>query len=74
MNLLLKTIIPILLIVIVLFFLFRPVCVIITDDDLKNFNTPIEERTGKTFYLKTFQKRENQWYQCKTWISRKVFF
>jgi len=74
MNLLLKTGIPILLIVVILYLMFRPVCVIITDEEVKNFNPPIETRTDKNFYLKTFQKRENQWYQCKTWISRKFFF
>ncbi len=71
---LLKIIIPTLFIVIIIFLIFRPVCVPLSDEDLKRFDPPIETRTDKTFYLKTFQKRENQWYQCKTWISRKFFF
>ena len=66
--------IPILLMVFIFYLLFRPICVIITDEEVKNFNPPIETRTDKNFYLKTFQKEDNQWYQCKTWISRKFFF
>ncbi len=55
-------------------FLFRPVCVPISEDDLKNFTVPIEERTDRDFYLKIFQQRNGRWYQCKTHISRLFFF
>ena len=54
--------------------MFRPVCVRITDDELKNFNTVIEKRTDKDFYLRVFQMKNGNWYQCKTWISRQFFF
>ncbi|NIP39780.1 MAG: hypothetical protein GWM89_12190 [Candidatus Dadabacteria bacterium] len=74
MNLYLKIIIPVFVLVVLLFVLFRPVCVEITDEDLKRFDPPIETRTDKNFYLKSFQKKEGKWYQCKTWISRKFFF
>ncbi len=57
-----------------LIFLFHPVCVPITAEDLKTFNVPIEQRTDRDFYLKVFQRRDGQWYQCKTWISRFFFF
>lgn len=70
----LKIIIPTLFIVIILFLMFRPICVPLSDEDVKRFNPPIEMRMDKNFYIKTFQKKENQWYQCKTWISRKFFF
>jgi len=71
---LLKIIIPTLFIVIIIFLIFRPVCVPLSDEDLKRFDPPIETRTDKNFYIKTFQKNDNQWYQCKIWISRKFFF
>jgi len=57
-----------------LVFLLRPVCVPLTADDLKRFNVPIEQRTDRDFYLMVFQRRGDQWYQCKTWISRFLFF
>ncbi len=57
-----------------LVFVLRPVCVPLTAEDLKTFNVPIEQRTDRDFYLKVFQRRNGQWYQCKTWISRFFFF
>lgn len=57
-----------------LIFIFHPVCVPLSDEDLKNFNVPIEQRTDRDFYLKVFQKKDGQWHQCKTWISRQLFF
>jgi len=41
---------------------------------LTTFNVPIEQRTDRDFYLRVFQQRDGQWYQCKTWISRFFFF
>lgn len=57
-----------------LVFVLHPVCVPLTAADLKTFNVPIEQRTDRDFYLKVFQRRSGQWYQCKTWISRFFFF
>ena len=57
-----------------LVFLLRPVCVPLTAEDLTTFNVPIEQRTDRDFYLRVFQQRDGQWYQCKTWISRWFFF
>ncbi len=57
-----------------LIFVFHPVCVPLSAEDLKTFNVPIEQRTDRDFYLKVFQRRDGQWYQCKTWISRFFFF
>ena len=54
-------------------FIFRPVCVPIPNEDLKNFNGTIEQRNDRDFYCKVFQKRNGQWYHCKTWISRFFF-
>jgi hypothetical protein len=52
----------------------RPVCVAIPADTLAGFDGPIEERRDRDFYLQVFQKRADGWYQCKTWISRTLFF
>jgi hypothetical protein len=57
-----------------LVFLLHPVCVPLTTDDLKTFNIPIEQRIDRDFYLRVFQRRDGHWYQCKTWISRFLFF
>lgn len=55
-------------------FLLQPVCVPLSEEDLKSFNVPIEQRTDRDLYLKVFQKKDGQWYQCKTRISRYFFF
>ena len=55
-------------------FAFRPVCVPLSDADLGQFTVPIEQRTDRDFYVKVFQHRDGQWHQCKTWISRQLFF
>jgi len=52
----------------------RPVCLQLSAEDLRESPLPIERRTDGDFYLKVFQKRNQQWYQCKTWISRKLYF
>ena len=69
-----RVIVAILLITFCAWVLFRPVCVPLSPDSLQSFTTPIEERTDRDFYLKIFQQRDGQWYQCKTWISRQFFF
>ena len=60
-------------------FLLRPVCVPISDQSLKRFNPPIEERQDRDFTMRIFQERDGQngdekWHQCKTWVSRFFFF
>lgn len=56
-------------------FLFRPVCVPINERSSEDFNSSMARRSERMFYgVKVFQKRNGQWYQCKTWISRFVFF
>ena len=54
--------------------LLRPVCVPLSPDSLQQFTTPIEQRTDRDFYLRVFQQRDGEWYQCKTWLSRQFFF
>jgi hypothetical protein len=53
---------------------FRPVCVPIATEELRQFTVPIEQRADRDFYLKIFQQRHGRWYQCKTWLSRQFFF
>ena len=55
-------------------FIFRPVCVPLSAADLQGFNVPIEQRQDRDMYVKVFQRRDDGWYQCKTWLSRQLFF
>jgi hypothetical protein len=52
----------------------RPVCVPLSNDDVARFPPPIETRTDRDLYVRVFQFRDGQWYQCKTWLSRQFFF
>jgi hypothetical protein len=52
----------------------RPVCVPIPNEAMTGFDPPIAARTDRDFYVKVFQQRDGQWQQCKTWISRQLFF
>ena len=52
----------------------RPVCVPIPVDTVTAFDPPIAARTDRDFFVKVFQQRDGQWHQCKTWISRQLFF
>ena len=53
---------------------FRPVCVPIPSDAIPAFNPPISTRADRDFYVKMFQLRDGEWHQCKTWISRQLFY
>ena len=55
-------------------FALRPVCVPLSADDVAHFNTPIGTRTDRDFQLQVFQQTDGRWYQCKTWLSRQLFF
>jgi hypothetical protein len=57
-----------------LVYAFRPMCVALSVTDVAAFTTPIEARTDRDFYLRVFQQVDGQWYQCRTWISRQLFF
>ena len=52
----------------------RPICVVLTAEQLAGFTSPIAERTDRDMYLQVFQQRNGKWFQCKTWISRQLFF
>jgi hypothetical protein len=52
-------------------FLLRPICVPLPAD----FPTVgIENRTDRDFYLRVFQWHDGRWCQCKTYLSRQMFF
>ena len=55
-------------------FAMRPVCVPLSPEALAGFTTPIETRTDHDFYLQVFQRIDGRWHQCKTWLSRQLFF
>jgi hypothetical protein len=56
------------------YWVLRPVCVPLSPEALNQFNVPIEQRSDRDFYLTVFQRRDGQWHQCKTWLSRQLFF
>jgi hypothetical protein len=70
----LVVLVVLLLIAIVSSCALRPVCVPLSTEDIARFNVPIEQRTDRDFYLQVFQRRNGQWHQCKTWVSRQFFF
>ena len=55
-------------------FTLRPICVVLTPEQLAGFTSPVAERTDRDMYLRVFQQRHGQWFQCKTWLSRQFFF
>ena len=51
--------------------LLRPICVPLPPD----FPTAgLDQRSDRDFYLCVFQKRDGVWCQCKTYLSRQLFF
>jgi len=55
--------------------LLHPVCVVIPDAELADFDPPIETRTDTGLIgQRYFQRRGSDWYHCKTWIERAFFF
>jgi hypothetical protein len=56
-------------------FALRPVCYPLTDAEVSEFSTPIEELHGTgLFGLKYFQKRDGQWNYCKSAFEFWFFF
>ena len=58
-----------------LVWLLTPVCVAIPDEDLADFDPPIDTRTETGMIgQRYFQQRSGTWYQCKVRIARELFF
>jgi hypothetical protein len=69
-----RFVIALFLAVAIAYLVFRPVCVPLSAENLAGFNIPVEQRTDRDFHVRVFQKRDGQWHQCKTWVSRQFFF
>lgn len=54
-------------------FMIRPSCVPIPQADVVSMDPPISERNDRFWGVKTFQCKDEKWYQCKPWISRFFF-
>jgi hypothetical protein len=54
----------------------HPICVPLSAADVAEAAKwmPLERRTDRQLHGPIFQKRDSQWYQCKSWISRRFFF
>jgi len=54
----------------------HPVCVPLSEEDVATANRslPLEQRTDRQLHGPIFQQRDQRWYQCKSWISRQLFF
>jgi hypothetical protein len=54
----------------------HPVCVALSSDDVASFRQwlPLEQRRDRQLHGPVFQWRDGRWYQCKSWISRQLFF
>ena len=58
-----------------LFWCLRPVCQAIPEDDLTNFDPPIETRTDTGMIgQRLFRQQDGRWLHCKTWVARQFFF
>jgi len=66
----------VLLLAVGIWWLLHPVCVPLSDADVREFArwAPIETRTDRQLHGPVFQLRAGRWYQCKSWISRQLFF
>ena len=59
-----------------LWWLLHPVCVLLSPEDVARAAEwqPLEQRTDRQLHGPVFQQRDGRWYQCKSWISRQLFF
>ena len=55
-------------------FFLRPVCMPLSQDNLSSFNIPLKQRLeARDWYVKVWQEKKGQWYECKTHLSRLIF-
>jgi hypothetical protein len=54
----------------------HPVCVRLSDETVAEAARygPLETRTDRQLHGPVWQRRHGRWYQCKSWISRQLFF
>jgi hypothetical protein len=51
-----------------------PVCQPLDREQVSSMKPPPSQREDRDLYLKVFQKRDGQWQQCKTRLSRLLSF
>ena len=55
-------------------FFLRPVCMPLSQDNLSSFNIPLKQRLeARDWYVKVWQEKKGQWYECQTYLSRLMF-
>ena len=54
----------------------HPICVHLSAAEVAEAArwAPLETRTDRQWHGRVFQRRDGEWYQCKSWISREFFF
>jgi hypothetical protein len=54
----------------------HPVCQALTEEQVAEANKwgRLEDRMDRQLHGRVWQKRDGQWYHCKSWISRQLFF
>ena len=54
----------------------HPICVRLSAAEVAEAArwAPLETRTDRQWHGRVFQRRDGEWYQCKSWISREFFF
>jgi hypothetical protein len=54
----------------------HPICVPLTDAEVAEAVrwAPLETRPDRQWHGRVWQRRGGQWYQCKSWIPRQLFF
>ena len=54
----------------------HPICMPLSAADVAEAakRAPLETRTDRQLHGPILQRRGEQWYQCKSWISRQFFF
>ncbi|HLB09557.1 MAG TPA: hypothetical protein VK617_08480 [Gemmatimonadaceae bacterium] len=54
----------------------HPICVRLSPAEVAEAArwAPLETRTDRQWHGRVFQRRDGQWCQCKSWISREFFF
>ena len=54
----------------------HPVCVPLDDAAVAEAGRyePLERRADRQLHGPVWQRRDGRWHQCKSWISRQLFF
>lgn len=55
----------------------HPVCVPLSAEEsaaAAHWRPPIQERRDRQLHGRVWQRRGGRWFQCKSWISREMFF